>query len=170
MSRMIPPTIHPDVKSSAEKKIFRLLRDAENTDDWVVLHSLGLAKHQEKRRGEIDFLVLCNRGILVLEVKGGRIKREAGIWQTTDRYGNVNKLHESPYEQASSAMFALEKYVKKEFADDPRLSKLIFGYGAICPHTPETELPFGSDGDPPSADRCRRRWRSQWGSGSRPPW
>ena len=54
MSRMIPATIHPDVKSAAEKRIFRLLRDAPGTDDWVVLHSLGLARHQTKRRGEID--------------------------------------------------------------------------------------------------------------------
>ena len=144
---MIPNTIHPDIKSSAEKKIFRLLRDADNTDDFVVLHSMGLAKHQEKRRGEIDFLILCKKGIIVLEVKGGRIKREGGIWTTTNRYGITNNLHESPYEQVSSAMFALEKYIQTEFSDDPRLSKLIFGYGVVCPNTPEKDLLFGSDGD-----------------------
>ena len=147
MSRMIPNTIHPDIKSSAEKKIFRLFRDAENTDDLVVLHSMGLARHQEKRRGEIDFLILCNKGIFILEVKGGRIVREAGIWKTIDRYGNINNLHESPYEQASSAMFALERYIRTEFSHDPRLSNLIFGYGVVFPNTSEEDLPFGSEGD-----------------------
>jgi hypothetical protein len=147
VSRMIPNTVHPDIKSSAEKKIFRLFRDAENTDDLVVLHSMGLARHQEKRRGEIDFLILCNRGIFILEVKGGRIVREAGIWKTIDRYGDVNVLHESPYEQASSAMFALEKYIRAKFSDDPRLSKLIYGYGVVFPNTSEVDLPFGTEGD-----------------------
>ncbi len=147
MSRMIPPTVHPDVKSSAEKKIFRLLRDADGTSDWVVLHSLGLAKHQEKRRGEIDFLILCNRGIFVIEVKGGRIRREAGIWQTIDRYGNTNNLNESPYDQASSAMFALEKYVRNGLSNNPALTNLIFGYGVMCPNSPEADLPFGTEGD-----------------------
>ncbi len=147
MSRMIPSTIHPDVKSNAEKRIFKLLRDAEHTNDWIVLHSLGLAKHHYKRRGEIDFLILCSRGVFVIEVKGGRITREGGKWKTRNMYGDLNNLHESPYDQASSAMFSLERNVKKEFDKDTRMKKLIFGYGVICPNTSERDLPFGADGD-----------------------
>ena len=147
MSTMIPATIHPDVKSSAEKKIFKLLRDADNTDDWVVLHSLGLARHLEKRRGEIDFLVLCHRGIIVLEVKGGRIIRESGIWKTINRYNEVINLHESPFDQASSAMFSLERDLRNHFSGDPRLSRLLLGYGVIFPDTYEEKLQFGLEGD-----------------------
>ena len=54
MSRMIPPTVHPDVKSSAEKKIFRLLRDADGTSDfdWIGFMAAG-APHSEYIPGYI---------------------------------------------------------------------------------------------------------------------
>ncbi len=147
MARMIPQTIHPDVKSKAEKRIFRLLKDAPNTDDWVVLHSLGLSRHQTKRRGEIDFVILCDRGIFVIEVKGGRISRNAGIWQTQDKYDEYSTLHESPYEQASSAMFALEKDIRAKFPDGHPLCKIVMGYGVMLPNTNEYAIEFGTDGD-----------------------
>lgn len=133
MSRMIPQSMSPDIKSNAEKKIFRLLRDAPGTQDWIVLHSLGLARHDVKRRGEIDFVILCNKGIIVLEVKGGRVRRENGIWTTQNKYGNYIRLHESPYEQASTTMFALEKNIRKKFGSNHPLGKLIFCYGIIFP-------------------------------------
>jgi hypothetical protein len=145
MAVMIPAVIHSDVSSSAEKRIFRLLRDAPNTEDWVVLHSLGLAKHQTKRRGEIDFLVICSRGIFVLEVKGGRVARNNGVWITRDRYGNNNKLNESPFEQAASAMFSLEKYIKNNHELGEKLGKLIFGYGVVLPNSPSFDVE--PDGD-----------------------
>lgn len=147
MSRMVPPTIHPDVKSNAEKRIFRLLKDAPGTDDWVVLHSLGLSRHQTKRRGEIDFVILCARGVFVIEVKGGRISREQGIWQTQDRYNQYSRLHESPYEQASSAMFALEKDIRAKFPDGHPLRRVILGYGVMLPGTSEEVIEFGTEGD-----------------------
>ena len=40
---MIPSTIHPHVRSSAERRLFEVIRDAPGTEDWVCLHSLGLA-------------------------------------------------------------------------------------------------------------------------------
>ena len=147
MARMIPQTIHPEVKSSAEKRMFRLIKDAPYTDDWVVLHSLGLSRHQTKRRGEIDFVILCDRGVFVIEVKGGRISRDAGIWQTQDRYNEYSSLHESPYEQASSAMFALEKDISAKFPDGHPLRRVIMGYGVMLPNTNEGDIEFGTDGD-----------------------
>src|SRR5260221_13781243 len=107
MARMIPSTIHPMVKSGAERRLYELLRDAPGTEDWVCLHSLGLARHASKRRGEIDFLLLTRLGIFVLEVKGGRVARRDGLWIHTDRFGQETSRHESPFDQASSAMFSL---------------------------------------------------------------
>lgn len=145
MATMIPSVIHPDVKSSAEKRIFRLLKNAPHTDDWSVLHSLGLAKHQTKRRGEIDFLIICPRGVFVLEVKGGRVARNNGIWTTKNRYGEIKNLTESPYAQASSAMFSLEKYIKNNHDLEKQLGRLIFGYGVVLPNTPSFDVE--PDGD-----------------------
>ncbi len=130
---MIPATIHPRVRSGAERLLFDIIRDAPGTGDWVCLHSLGLARHATKRRGEIDFLLLTRKGIFVLEVKGGGVARHGGVWRFTDRYGEVHEKHESPFDQASSAMFALENDMRQEFHSDERRSRLLFGYGAMFP-------------------------------------
>ena len=61
MARMIPSTIHSSVRSGAERRLFKAIRDSPGTESWVVLHSLALAKHESKRRGEIDFLFLTPR-------------------------------------------------------------------------------------------------------------
>src|SRR5438094_111475 len=105
MAIMIPATVHPAVRSGAERRIFDQLMNAPGTDDWVCLHSLALARHQVKRRGEIDFLLLSRKGIYVLEIKGGRVARKNGLWIHTDRFGHESVHHESPFDQAGAAMF-----------------------------------------------------------------
>jgi len=134
MARMIPPTIHPDVQSSAERRVFNWIRDAPSTEDWICLHSLGLCEHDSKRRGEIDFLLLTRLGIFVLEVKGGRVARENGVWKFTNRYNKTTTKSEGPFDQASSAMFGLEKCVREHFAsDNRRQQRLLYGFGVITP-------------------------------------
>ena len=89
MAIMIPSVISPEVKSSAERKIFEWFQNAPGTDKWIVLHSLGITTHNKVIYGETDFLVLAPQlGIFALEVKGGRVKRENGIWYFTNRYGS----------------------------------------------------------------------------------
>ncbi len=133
MARMIPPTIHPSVRSSAERRMFALFQSEPGTDGWVCLHSLGLARHATKRRGEIDFLLLTTKGIFVLEVKGGRVTRDQGTWRFTDRFGVTHEKYESPFDQASSAMFSLEREVRQLFHDDARWSDMLFGFGVMFP-------------------------------------
>lgn len=133
MARMIPPTIHPTVRSGAERRLFELFRDAADTDDWICLHSLALAKHETKRRGEIDFLLLTRQGIFILEVKGGRMSRTGGVWTFTDRWDNSFTRNESPFDQASSAMFSLEAEIRERFKDDTRRRRLLFGFGVMFP-------------------------------------
>lgn len=124
MARMIPPKIHPDVTSSAERRVFDWLRNASGTEDWICLHSLGLSEHESKRRAEIDFLLLTRLGIFVLEVKGGRIARENGVWKFTNRFGKISTNLEGPFGQVSGAMFALEKAIQSNFAGgDPRFQR-----------------------------------------------
>lgn len=146
MARMIPGTIHPNVRSNAERRLFDVIRDAPGTDEWVCLHSLGLAKHATKRRGEIDFLLLTRKGVFVLEVKGGRVSRANGVWTFMDRFGNAHQKNESPFDQASSAMFALEEDIRKHFSDDAKRSRLLFGCGVLFP-----DIEFDAIG--PEADR-----------------
>ena len=109
MARMIPPTIHSNVRSGAERRLFRVIQKARDTEGWICLHSLGLARHATKRWGEIDFVFITPMGIFVVEVKGGRVRREAGTWVFTDRFDVEHRRREGPFEQASSAMFALPR-------------------------------------------------------------
>lgn len=130
MAKMIPPFINPDVKSSAERKIFGLLRDSQELSGYTCLHSLGLSKHSRKRQGEIDFVLIGDGLILCFEVKGGRVVRKDGIWLFKDRYGQENRRMEGPFVQASTGMFSLKDGLEAKFGND---RGYLFGYGVLFP-------------------------------------
>jgi hypothetical protein len=130
--RMIPEKISPTTKSNAEKEIFRRLELIDDTDWSFVLHSLNLAEHVWKRVGEIDFLVAGPRGIYVLEVKGGGVSSERGVWRFTDRFGHTRRKRESPFSQARTAMFSLQKRLEGSFQPG-LLSRATFGYAVVFP-------------------------------------
>ena len=112
MARMIPSIISPDTKSTAERRVFRWFQEAPGTENWIVLHSLGLAEHIKLPYGEIDFLVIApSLGMFALEVKGGRVKRENGIWYFTDKKGNTNSKERGPFDQARDGIHSLMKAV-----------------------------------------------------------
>jgi len=147
MARMLPPYISDRVKSTGERQIFDLFKNDPNTENWVVLHSLGLAQHTKRLYGEIDFLVLApDLGIFCLEIKSGDIRREEGLWKFTNRFGEVTTSNRSPFQQAEEGMFSLISAVKKKFGEGNRLSRLLYGFGVMFPHVlfrleeTETEL------------------------------
>lgn len=127
--RVIPSSVL-GVQSDAEKRVFRLLKQVNFGPSDVALHSFNLGEHTYKRWGEIDFLILSRRGILVLEVKGGRVACRNGIWEFKDRYDKVSRKRESPAAQAKSAYFSLEeKYLSPRFRGD--LDGLAKGWGVL---------------------------------------
>lgn len=118
--RMLPAS-SIGTPSKAERDVFGFLEAVRFGPKDVALHSLNIAKHEYKRWGEVDFLVACRRGLLVLEVKGGRVACRDGMWEFTNRYGETNKKKESPAAQAGSAFFSLEKnYLKPRFRNELR--------------------------------------------------
>ena len=71
MARMIPAQIDSEGISMAERRVFGLLETDPATQDWTVLHSLGLARRVDGPYGEIDFVaIIPAEGIVCLEVKG----------------------------------------------------------------------------------------------------
>lgn len=127
MAKLSPPYIDKDCKSTGERMIFDMLKKDSFTDDWIVLHSLNLSQHTTRLYGEIDFLLLIpNAGIFVMEVKGGDVRCNNGVWEFIDRHGNVNK-NKSPFNQAREAMFSLQTEIKKEFGVKHRFNKIQFG-------------------------------------------
>jgi hypothetical protein len=140
MAVLIPET--PKDCPHGERIVFeRLARDLD--DDWVVLHSLGLVKHQKKLWGEADFILLTTKGVFAIEVKGGRISCRNGAWihEAPGREPYTRK--ESPWTQANTCMQAVMDAL---FESDRDLKGLLFGYGVIMPHEhfrttgPEIEL------------------------------
>jgi hypothetical protein len=115
--RLIPPVDYIRSTSPAELKLAKILSQIESNSDSAAYHSVHLPEHSYKRMSEIDFVVLWEGVVVVLEVKGGRVRREEGSWFFTDRFGNANSRSESPWQQARSAMFALRERVMRALPD-----------------------------------------------------
>lgn len=132
--KMIPATPH-GTHSQAEKRVFDRLREActdEKTGSLVAYHSLNLTRHAYKRFGEIDFLICGFPGILVLEVKGGRIACREGVWQYTNRYGETSLSVEGPFKQAESALHGLMENIRTNLSER-LVSQFSIGYGVVFP-------------------------------------
>lgn len=63
---------------------------------------------------EADFVVLWRGVVIVIEVKGGGVKKFEGTWYTIDRHGDNHRLNTSPIDQAREAMFALRNILKED--------------------------------------------------------
>ncbi len=135
MAMMLPSVISPDVKSSAERRIFEWFRDAPQTEDWIVLHSLGITAHKKVIYGETDFFVLApHLGIFALEVKGGRVRRENGIWYFTDKYEHADSRSRGPFDQAKEGIFSIVSALKVRLDKQHEYLKNVFyGYGVMFP-------------------------------------
>ena len=135
MARMIPPTYSEEIRSSGEKQFFELLSHDPATVDWVCLHSLSLARHVKRVYGEIDFVVLVPKeGIFCLEIKSGRVARQEGVWNYTNRYGDVSTSTIGPFRQARDGMFSLLEAVRRNFGHQHSFTRLLYGFGVVFPH------------------------------------
>jgi len=135
MAIMIPSVISPDIRSNAERNIFRWFKEAHETEDWIVLHSLGIANHRKVIHGEVDFFVIApNLGIFALEVKGGRVKRTGGMWSFTDKYGHTDTKNRSPFDQAWEGIYSIKDSIAEHVDDQHKhLKSIIFGIGVMFP-------------------------------------
>jgi len=116
MARMYPSHLDPETKSAAEKTLYHAFQ-AQLDDSYLVFHQvhwLALDKQKRPRDGEADFIILHpERGIVVIEVKGGGIRRDFRIrqWTTIDAVGNVHAI-KNLVEQARESKFVLLDYLK----------------------------------------------------------
>lgn len=132
MVTFIPPYMGEEIKSNAEKKMYNILQELDMEDTYV-LHSLGLPKHQSKIYGEIDFVVVCKRGVACLEIKGGRVECREGKWFFTDRYGVERQKPEGPFAQVTGNMFSLLNELKNRFSSNPHFKNILVSCGVVFP-------------------------------------
>jgi hypothetical protein len=130
---MVPPVIANGTPSDAEREVFSRLARTDFGSSARALHSLNISEHDYKRVGELDFVIVCERGVLVLEVKGGGVACGGdGIWTFTDRYGNTFRKSEGPFQQARSGMFSLKRRLG-EILGEEKIAPVLFGFGVLFP-------------------------------------
>ena len=91
-------------------------------DPWRVFHSVAWTGMRDGRPsdGEADFVLLHpEHGLVVVEVKGGGVRLEAGKWFSYGREGK--KKIKNPYRQATDSKHSLVSYLKGSKADFPYL-------------------------------------------------
>ncbi len=112
MARMVPFPMLP-TESAAERRLYEAFLE-RLPDEYVVYHSVDWVLAAEDAggapvQGECDFLISHPvDGILVLEVKGGRIGYDPATrrWTTTGHQG-THALDEDPFHQARDEMTSL---------------------------------------------------------------
>lgn len=135
----------PAARSSAvERRVFAALQ-AGLPDDWVVLHGRRVvlpaeparADRAERRRpveGEADFAVIApRRGLLVLEVKGGReVACDGDGWYSRDAHGQRHAIRD-PGAQAQKVLHALKDFLRARRGCPLHPDDLRFGFGVALP-------------------------------------
>ncbi|MEV4663307.1 NERD domain-containing protein [Micromonospora echinofusca] len=106
--------IEKNAGSDAERRIARLLRQVDIDADAVAFHSVKLRSHAYKQQAEADFVILWKGVVVLVEAKGGGVRKHDGLWYSVDRRGDWHKLGSSPMEQARSAMYALRDILHEE--------------------------------------------------------
>lgn len=130
--RMVPP-VPPPRSTGTESEVFKLLERVQALDA-IALCSLNLSEHEYKKWGEIDFVVVSAAGLLVLEVKGGQVHCDRGLWRYESRGHAPVERAESPMAQASSAYFELRKHLYRTVGQGV-IDKAVTGFGIILAKT-----------------------------------
>src|SRR4051794_35582785 len=142
---MYPPSLGSDVKSAAEVKVFNSLQ-AGLDDGWEVFHSAGVMIRDPVKGAqddEADF-VLCHpeKGIVVLEVKGGGIECQHGAWYRLGRAGSRERISD-PITQAQDHKYSLKRAI--EAADGWRRRELFLAHAIAFPDIPVHGLVLAPD-------------------------
>jgi Nuclease-related domain/AAA domain len=121
VARLIPSFVDEQTPPG-EYDVFNRLSDGPH--DWVVLHSLDIAPWNNRRRTEIDFLVIVPQvGLLCIEVKS-----HPEIYFDGERWHPAS-IKRSPFKQAVDAKYAFVRRLREvapSLADIPVVHCCVF--------------------------------------------
>jgi len=131
--------VHPrdeerSTKSNAECKVHAALKTGL-PEGWTAWHSLRV-RGSAGFDGEGDFVIaIPNRGLLLLEVKGGQVEQRDGRW-----YQNGRQMKQSPRDQG-------ERFIRKLIGRlrDGDCAPPAFGVATCFPDTGFTQQPSQDD-------------------------
>lgn len=112
MARMYPQPMRPDTRSHAERKLYVAFQN-QLPDNYVVFHSVCWQVRDTTagvRDGEADFVIAHpDFGILIVEVKGGRIRYDGRMGQW---FSNENSIKD-PFKQGREGKYSLLDKLKE---------------------------------------------------------
>lgn len=136
MARMYPDVPPGDLEHASEEPVYVALRN-QLGDDYAVLHSypwLRPWRGDALLEGEADFVVVHpQRGILVLEVKGGKTIRYDGRRWFRDTSSGPKEFQD-PFVQARRSMHALLDIVRERSGRRITKEDMVHGYAVVFPH------------------------------------
>ena len=90
---------------AAELQVFHLLEKIWLSKFCTSMHSQNIVGGHNQTWSEIDFLIISQRAIVGIEVKGGRVGSKDGWWYVYDHRGEIKyKKNKSPLVQVSNAL------------------------------------------------------------------
>jgi hypothetical protein len=111
------------IQNATEVRVVEALRD-RLSDSWHIIPNLDIAK--ENRPYEIDVLLLHKDfGLLALEVKGGPVEIQHGMWKRRGETFDV-----APPKQAQNSAYALRNVLRNS---DDSLKHLHVAHGVVLP-------------------------------------
>jgi hypothetical protein len=130
VAQMYPQPMHPNTRSRAERKLYVAFQ-SQLPDDFVVFHSVCWQVRNTRsgvQDGEADFVVAHpDFGILVVEVKGGRIRYEGH----TGKWFSNRTVIKDPFEQGREGKYSLLRKLKE--LPYWRERRITIGYAAAFP-------------------------------------
>lgn len=133
---MIPAELGADTTTS-ERRVFDAL--AASGLRGTALHSLNLPTHDYKLTSELDFVLILDEMVLVVEVKGAQVSCSNGLWTYSDRSGLFRQDREGPFKQVISGMYSLRARLKERIGAS--VDDIAFGFLVV---TPDVDLALSS--------------------------
>ena len=107
------------------------------------IYSSGFRRHRHGRLDHITFIgsfqpqksyswrsrffcINSRNGDFALEVKGGRVRRQNGIWSFTDKYGHTDTKERGPFDQAWEGIYSLKESISKMLDTEHRGLKILY--------------------------------------------
>lgn len=124
-----------DVRNSGEQKFASYINHVFRHDSdhhWHVLYRVQLNRHHTQKEGEIDFVLICEKGILVVECKGGVISCEDGVFYRQMHHpqnrsgGSAKSTINDPFAQASGNDGALLQHLKNANIRNAFIGRIVF--------------------------------------------
>jgi len=131
---LYPKEAIPEYSPESEKKVYDAIKEALPSN-WYAWHSLKM-RTMNNEFAEADFVIVDpNQGILILEVKGGLISKQEGLW-----HQNNKPLKTAPLTQAKSCCHILLNKFKEKDIIPPRI-----GVAVCLPDTWLSQQPTQGD-------------------------